>query len=107
LPPAAPAPESGCSVPILYGLAWPNAARHGAGTSMVAPIAPAPYPTNRRRVTLPLYQNSSPLCAPSLSVMESSLIQQSSPEDLFPEVPVGVSKRDPAHNFNRFSAGGW
>jgi hypothetical protein len=39
--------------------------------------------------------------------MESSLIQQSSPEDLFPEVPVGVSKRDPAHNFNRFSGGGW
>src|SRR6266540_3278323 len=62
LPPAAAAPESGCSVPILYGLAWPKAACHGAGTSMVAPSAPAaaePYPINRRRVTLPRYQNSS------------------------------------------------
>src|ERR1700730_12439369 len=63
LPPAAAAPESGCSVPILYGLAWPKARCHGAGTSMVAPSAPAaaaPYPISRRRVTLPLYQNSSP-----------------------------------------------
>src|SRR5215510_9286043 len=62
LPPAAPAPESGCSAPILYGLAWPKAACHGAGTSIVAPRAPAlaaPYPINRRRVTLPRYQNSS------------------------------------------------
>src|SRR5882724_13274720 len=62
LPPAAAAPESGCSVPILYGLAWPKAACHGAGTSMLAPSAPAaaePYPINRRRVTLPRYQNSS------------------------------------------------
>src|SRR5262249_31644333 len=62
LPPAAPAPDSGCSVPTLYGLAWPKAACHGAGTSMLAPSAPAaaePYPTNRRRVTLPRYQNSS------------------------------------------------
>src|SRR5947209_19567216 len=60
LPPAAAAPESGCSAPILYGLAWPNASRHGAGTSIVAPSAPAPYPIRRRRVTLPRYQNSSP-----------------------------------------------
>src|SRR5436190_23482332 len=60
LPPAAAAPASGCSVPILYGLAWPKAARHGAGTSMAAPSAPAPYPISRRRVTLPRYQNSSP-----------------------------------------------
>src|SRR6266487_2516303 len=62
LPPAAPAPESGCSEPILYGLAWPKAACHGAGTSMVAPSAPAAaevYPIRRRRVTLPRYQNSS------------------------------------------------
>src|SRR6266853_1885122 len=43
---------------ILYGLAWPKAARHGAGTNMVAPSTPAPHPTRRRRVTLPLYQNS-------------------------------------------------
>src|SRR6516165_5376539 len=63
LPPAAPAPDSGCSVPILYGLACPKAACHGAGTSMLAPSAPAaaePYPINRRRVTLPRYQNVSP-----------------------------------------------
>src|SRR5215470_1720334 len=49
-------------VPILYGLACPKAACHGAGTSMVAPSAPAaaePYPINRRRVTLPRYQNAS------------------------------------------------
>src|SRR5229473_1487726 len=71
LPPAAAAPESGCSVPILYGLPWPKAARHGVGTSIVAPSAPALaalHPTSRRRVTLPLYQNSSSRsCASSLS----------------------------------------
>ena len=44
LPPAAPAPDSGCSEPILYGLAWPKAACHGAGTSIVAPSAPADTP---------------------------------------------------------------
>src|SRR5689334_16143857 len=60
LPPSAPAPERGCSEPILYGLAWPNAACHGAGTSMVAPRAAAltPHPTTVRRVLLPLYQKS-------------------------------------------------
>src|SRR3989475_12873002 len=40
-PPAAPVPESGWSTPTLNGLAWPKASRHGAGTSMVAPTAPA------------------------------------------------------------------
>src|SRR5215469_11771808 len=59
LPPAAPGPDSGCSEPILYGLAAPNAARHGAGTSIRAPIAPPPQPTSRRRVSLPRYQISS------------------------------------------------
>src|SRR5581483_1174751 len=29
-----------------------------AGTSIIAPIAPPPQPTTRRRVTLPLYQKS-------------------------------------------------
>src|ERR1700691_1274028 len=58
LPPAAPAPDSGCSEPILNGWAAPKAARHGAGTSMAAPIAPAPQPTMLRRVTLPRYQIS-------------------------------------------------
>src|SRR6516165_7673263 len=77
LPPAAPAPESGCSVPILYGLAWPNAACHGAGTSMVAPSAPAAaevYPISLRRVTLPRYQNASPQSC----VFASSVIVRSS-----------------------------
>src|SRR5580658_4732060 len=59
LPPAAPGPDSGCSEPILYGLAAPKAARHGAGTSIIAPIAPPPQPTRVRRVTLPRYQMSS------------------------------------------------
>src|SRR5262245_30532371 len=76
LPPAAAAPESGCSVPILYGLACPKAACHGAGTSMLAPSAPAaaePYPINRRRVTLPRYQNASlQSCVFALSVIVSS-----------------------------------
>ncbi len=61
LPPAAAVPESGWSVPILKGLAWPNAARHGAGTSMVAPSAPAavaPTARKRRRVVLPLHHMS-------------------------------------------------
>jgi len=60
LPPAAPAPDSGCSEPILLGLGGARkAARHGAGTSIMAPIAPPPQPTIRRRVTLPLCQMSS------------------------------------------------
>src|SRR5207244_7658096 len=61
LPPAAAVPESGWSTPTLYGLACPNAARHGAGTSMVAPTAPAaavPSPRNVRRVVLPLHHMS-------------------------------------------------
>src|ERR1700693_917781 len=76
LPPAAAEPESGCSVPILYGLAWPKAACHGAGTSIVAPSAPALaalHPISRRRVTLPLYQNSSlQSCVFSLSAIAVS-----------------------------------
>src|SRR5574341_1262194 len=62
LPPAAAAPDSGCSVPTLSALAWPNASRHHAGTATAAPRAPAaaaPNPRKRRRVVLPLYQNSS------------------------------------------------
>jgi hypothetical protein len=59
LPPAAPAPDRGCSEPILYGLAAPKASRHGAGTNIKAPIAPLPQPTIRRRLTLPRYQISS------------------------------------------------
>src|SRR5262249_61345591 len=57
LPPAAAAPDSGCSVPILYGLAWPKASRHGAGTSMAgagAPPAGGGGPNDLRRVGLPL-----------------------------------------------------
>src|ERR1051326_1244566 len=59
LPPSAAAPESGCSEPILKGFSAPNAARHGAGMSIMAPIAPVPQPTKRRRVALPRYQMSS------------------------------------------------
>src|SRR5258708_20470566 len=89
LPPAAPAPESGCMVPSLYGLSWPKAARHGAGTNMVAPSTPAPHPTRRRRVTLPLYQNA---FDPSesfqlLAIVSSSLDVPFSRLEAFP-VPV-------------------
>src|SRR5712692_5726932 len=61
LPPAAAVPERGWSVPILYGLACPKASRHGAGTSVVAPSAPAAAaerPRNFRRVVLPLHHTS-------------------------------------------------
>src|SRR5581483_4055148 len=61
LPPAAAAPESGWSVPIRYGFAWPNAARHGGGTRSAAPRAPAARaesPRTRRRVVLPRHQSS-------------------------------------------------
>src|SRR5262245_10080355 len=62
LPPDAAVPDRGWSVPILKGLAcWPNADRHGAGISMVAPrapAAPADSPRNRRRVVLPLHHMS-------------------------------------------------
>src|SRR6188474_2666125 len=80
LPPSAPAPDSGCSEPILYGLAWPNAACHGAGTSMVAPSAAAftPQPTTVRRVDLPLYQKS---CAHSSSFHFSVITSPPSESD--------------------------
>src|SRR5947209_14803028 len=60
-PPAAPAPDSGWRTPTLYGLACPNASRHGAGTSTVAPRAPAAVDEsvrNLRRVVLPLHHMS-------------------------------------------------
>src|ERR1700680_3374517 len=89
LPPAAPAPESGCSEPILNGLSAPKAARHGAGTSIMAPIAPPPQPTRVRRVTLPRYQMSSAHFSschfsaiesppPGLAVLEEKLIPRQS-----------------------------
>src|SRR5687767_12840815 len=61
MPPAAAAPVSGCIDPTLYALACPNASRHGAGTSMLAPTAPAAVaerPRNRLRLVLPLYHMS-------------------------------------------------
>src|SRR5689334_518533 len=61
LPPAAAVPVSGCMTPSLYGLACPNACRHGAGTRIVAPSAPAaaaPKPRKLRRVVLPLHQKA-------------------------------------------------
>src|SRR5262245_56180242 len=61
LPPAAAVPVSGCMTPTLNGLAWPNASRQGAGTSMLAPSAPAAVaerPRNLRRVVLPLHHRS-------------------------------------------------
>src|SRR5262245_59497649 len=76
-PPAAAVPDSGWSLPSLRGLAWPNAARHGAGTRMVAPRAPAaetPSATKRRRVVLPLHHLS---CAQG-SRVHSSLMNDSS-----------------------------
>src|SRR5215475_3152443 len=60
-PPAAPVPERGWRTPTLYGLAWPKASRQGAGTSIVAPIAPAAVAEsarNLRRVVLPLHHIS-------------------------------------------------
>src|SRR5215470_905125 len=61
LPPAAAVPVSGCRTPILKGLACPNAACHGAGTSMLPPSAPAAAadsPRNLRRVVLPRHHIS-------------------------------------------------
>src|SRR2546428_11996603 len=55
-PPAAPVPESGWRTPTLYGLVCPNASRHGAGSSTVAPRAPAAADEsarNFRRLVLP------------------------------------------------------
>jgi len=46
----------------------------GAGTSIIAPIAPPPQPTTRRRVTLPRYQMS---CAHSSSFHFSVIIRSS------------------------------
>src|ERR1043165_2809069 len=77
LPPAAAAPDSGCMVPTLYGLACPNAPRHGAGTSVVAPSAPAAAaerPRNRRRVVLPLHH----MCFAQASSCQRSVIDDSS-----------------------------
>src|SRR5262245_43394053 len=77
LPPAAPVPESGWSTPTLYGFAWPNAARQGAGTSIVAPTAPAAVDVsarNLRRVVLPLHH----MCFAQGSSCQRSAIGDSS-----------------------------
>src|SRR5712691_6737160 len=61
LPPAAAVPESGWSTPILYGLACPNASRHGSGINIAAPRAPAAVaerPRNLRRDVFPRHQIS-------------------------------------------------
>src|SRR5437762_13310969 len=82
LPPAAAEPVSGCRTPTLYGLAWPNASRHGAGTRMVAPSAPAAVadrPRNRRRVVLPLHH---------MSLVQGSFCQRSAMA-IPPDVPGG------------------
>src|SRR2546430_610279 len=88
LPPAAAAPVSGCRTPILYGLAWPNASRHGAGTSIVAPSAPAAVadrPRNLRRVVLPLHH---------MSLVQGSLCQRSAMA-IPPDVPgTGTRERE-------------
>jgi len=105
LPPAAPAPDSGCSEPILYGLAAPNAARQGSGTSIMAPIAPAPQPTNRRRVSLPRYQMfSAHLSCFHFSVIRMFLplgIQSLNPLAGFRRAIGDFSKRDLGGSFNR------
>src|SRR6267143_6643525 len=77
LPPAAPVPDSGWSTPTLYGLACPKASRHGAGTSMVAPTAPAAADEsarNLRRVVLPLHH----MCFAQASSCQRSAIRSSS-----------------------------
>src|SRR2546426_11323513 len=78
-PPAAAVPESGWSTPTLYGLACPNASRHGAGTSTVAPRAPAAVDEsarNFRRGVLPLHHMS----FAQASSCQRSAIVLSSPE---------------------------
>src|SRR6266566_2768564 len=56
LPPEAAVPESGCSVPILYGFAWPKAVPHGAGTNR----APSDHTAARDLATVPEFLT--PLC---------------------------------------------
>src|SRR5581483_3229478 len=108
-PPAAPAPESGCSEPILNGLAAPKAARQGAGTSIMAPMAPPPQPMMRRRVALPRYQMSSAhgsFCHFSV-IVTSLLLELVLPHGIaalalgFWRVFLPTSKRDFGSGFNR------
>ena len=78
LPPDAAVPDRGWRVPILKGLACPKAARHGAGTSIVAPsapAAPADSPRKRRRVVLPLHHMSR---AQASSCHRSAIVASSS-----------------------------
>src|SRR5262245_34934783 len=104
LPPAAAVPDSGWSVPILYGLVWPNALRQGAGTSIEAPRAPAvaaPKPSKRRRVTLPLYQKSS--AAAHFSCIQRSSIVRSS----FDSIGVDPAGSTRARRSTSASDGHW
>src|SRR5215475_11348689 len=71
LPMIAAAPDSGCMVPILYGLAAPRAEHHGSGESPVpSPTAPpaAADRSSRRRVRPPRRQIWLPIEASLLIV---------------------------------------
>src|SRR5580704_1849923 len=97
LPPTAAPPESGCRLPILYGLAAPKAVRHGAGTSIIAPSAPAPlavHPIRRRRVTLPLCQNPSSRSRSSLGLFLSAMAGPSgSLGQIFPVIATSATAK--------------
>src|SRR5262249_1830450 len=100
LPPAAPAPDRGLIAPTVGGSARPKATRHGAATSMTAPIAPPPQPTPRRRVTLPPYQKS---CAQSSSFHFSLISLPPSGSDWFrsTHAPVRESLRNQHFNLEK------
>src|SRR5215469_13474157 len=89
LPMIAAEPESGCIVPILYGLAAAKAARHGAA-NIVAPNPAAPVAAEwsmRRRVILPWQRgmaNSFPVLRAALATIGDRALRAVAREYLLP-----------------------
>src|SRR2546421_744233 len=69
----AAAPDSGCIVPIRYGLLWASANRSGSGDKTAAPRPMLLPVSTRRRVGLPDPLGALPFCTFMLSAIFQSL----------------------------------
>jgi len=86
LPIIAAAPDSGCIVPIRYGLLWASANRNGSGDRTAAPSPMLLPASTRRRVGPP-----DPFCALPFRTFMSSAIFRSLRVPLCQHRPAAAS----------------